>query len=138
MTEVKIKIWDGDKFVPLASAVELELIMFSDIDNAIFANYPMVEIIRHTGLKDKNGKEIYEGDYVKLTGVTYNEYDYEGVIEFDNGTFKVKSIEDNRGYIRFWNDGCHDHESIEIVWTQSEAEIIGNIYENPELLKEQS
>ena len=64
-----------------------------------------------TGLKEKNGKESYEGDIVK---------DEEGIfqITFDHGAFCFNDGEDN------WPIGR---------WCQ-EFKIIGNIYENPELL----
>jgi len=67
-----------------------------------FANGPRYILMQFTGLKDKNGKEIYEGDILK-----HNQGNY--AIEFIAGAF---SYDEN-----------------------NELEVIGNIYENPDLLK---
>ncbi len=78
-----------------------------------------VIIMQNTGLKDKNGKEIYEGDIVQ------SDIDKEDksiiVVVFKDGSFKLKSNV-NEGY-------CNDYNCMI-------REVIGNIYENPELIKE--
>lgn len=68
---------------------------------------------QYTGLRDKNNKEIYEGDIVKYF------YDTPSVVEFVQGAFKLK------------RDCCFDTFS----YLEGEVEVIGNIYENPELLE---
>ena len=74
------------------------------------------ELCQFTGLSDKNGKEIYEGDILRIKGIG------EGIIVFD----KKKA--------RFmWNDNAKENWGIEN--NDEFNEIIGNIYENPELLK---
>jgi len=76
-------------------------------------------LMQFTGLKDKNGKEIYEGDVVKYIGKSYKHYkplrDY-GIVRDENTAFRV------HGFILFeLSDGL---------------EIIGNIFENPEMMPE--
>lgn len=70
---------------------------------------------QYTGLKDKNGKKIFEGDIIKDC------LDEIGIIEYKpkRAAFVVKN----------WEDGY-------ILWTQDNIEVIVNIFENPELLEE--
>lgn len=93
---------------------------------------------QYTGLTDKNGKKIFEGDILKdntlpiTCGV--------GVIEFGNYKTKTNSslINDNYSYhIGFyitWDDTLDFREDL-AFWNEK-IEIIGNIHDNPELLKE--
>lgn len=69
---------------------------------------------QYTGLHDKNGKEIYEGDIVKYENII-------GKIMFFNGSFVLSDFE--------------EEEEWELGVINQELEIIGNIYDNPELLK---
>lgn len=78
-----------------------------------------------TGLTDKNGKEIYEGDIV-LIPETENNAEITGAVQFDRGSYLVRS---------FLSGACHS-----LAWTVRErmvgekrGEVIGNIHDNPEL-----
>ena len=80
-----------------------------------------VEFMENTGLKDKNGKYIYEGDIVTVNG-TWN-----CIIEYKQSScaFVLKSI-DSR-----WSTGYFsNYDDIEKM-----LEVIGNIYENEELVE---
>ena len=80
-----------------------------------------VILMQSTGLKDKNGKEVFVGDIVKCTRgcphEVYLEKEYGGTFIGGMPAIYLKGL--LSGY----------------AWTESE-EIIGNIYENPELLEE--
>lgn len=100
-----------------------------------------VELLQYTGLKDKNGTEIYEGYVLDIKGATCNEYDFKGIVSFYEGTFCLASLSQSdyakkNGYlerVQFWDDGCHDHYSLEMI-ESFEMEVIGNVHSNPELL----
>ncbi|MGM9925190.1 MAG: YopX family protein [Bacillus sp. (in: firmicutes)] len=77
-----------------------------------------VELLQYTGLKDKNGKEIYEGDIVRVT-----DHPFEGAIRID-GNYEV-------GYNEQMELCCG---SCLLFRMKHYCEVIGNIYENLELL----
>jgi uncharacterized phage protein (TIGR01671 family) len=83
-----------------------------------------LKIMQYTGLKDKNGKEIYEGDI--LNNIEAVDIAWRQVVEFETGAFWRKDI--SKGDDSQWEfDGW---ETVGEDW-----EVIGNIYENPELLE---
>lgn len=91
----------------------------------LMADSPNCIIIRRqfTGLLDKNGKEIYEGDIVEHNDEMYAvEYGIQGVDAFEGVGWNLWSFKDG----------------IEATGERltSEIEVIGNIYENPKLLKQ--
>lgn len=79
------------------------------------------ELMQYTGLKDKNGKEIYEGDIISRE----NTYENNCVVKWDDEScgFTLNYIYFDESYNmnEFWDD----------------FEVIGNIYENKDLLKEE-
>lgn len=77
---------------------------------------------QYTGLKDKNGKEIYEGDIVKI--IVNNNIEKTCVVEYKNGIFGV--MFSKQAELTAFPHFCN-----------TTFEVIGNIYENPELLKEE-
>lgn len=81
-----------------------------------------------TGLKDKNGKLIYEGDIVKYLGGTVNKKFVKYITKWNDnmGQFYISKINPNEyDNWKDWHLGRHDLD----------YEVIGNIYENSELLE---
>jgi uncharacterized phage protein (TIGR01671 family) len=76
-------------------------------------------IMQYTGLKDKNGKEIYEGDILSWQGERHK---FAVIVKFIDGSFTCETLTKS-----FW----FMINKPKII----KSEIIGNIYKNPELLK---
>lgn len=92
--------------------------------------YKVVGIGQYTGLKDKNNKEIYEGDILETWYKEYPEYNkqYKGdlvTVKYNYGGF----------LLHFLLDWCGMSNNIEDLQNITNYKVIGNIYENPELLK---
>lgn len=107
MREIKFRAWDGfqKKMFDIKS---LKLPHREDLS-------PEVYLMQFTGLLDKNGKEIYEGDILSIDNSNTE-------VCFYNGSFVVKDYFEGRPY-----DYLSHFDELDI-------KIIGNIYENPELL----
>ena len=87
---------------------------------------------QYTGLKDKNGKEIYEGDIVKVKLYKGEEEKYFiGKVEYFGSNFIVDA-DNNSEYHVYDLDGF----GIDYRYNLEDCEVIGNIYDNPELLEE--
>ena len=78
---------------------------------------------QYTGLRDKNGREIYEGDIVHLS--SDDGVDYKALIVFKDGGFCAIDGSENDYSVRRYGLSRYDLK----------VEVIGNIYENPELLE---
>ena len=125
MREIKFRAWDkeNEKMMKVSS-LHLENKEISVKENGTFHLFRMQDLMQYTGLKDKNGKEIYEGDIVKIIKLEgYGEYcdqvEYTGRIECYISEFRIQPL----------NLRLSDESTVEI-------EIIGNIYENKNLLEE--
>ena len=117
---IKFRAWDGKQIVEdaalLRSDGDAELAAFDDNSNVVWLQF--------TGLTDKNGKEIYEGAIVKLWHVD----DEDELLD----TFEVKWSKEG-GY---WAPDAYGFDYCPVLGhDELAAEVIGNIYENPTLLK---
>ncbi len=114
--EIKFRIWDKfNKKMYFQNEISVGILpedfyVIENLDGKIIVQPESAILMQYTGLKDKNGKEIYEGDLLK--SLTYNEGDIDEVIWED-----ALSIEPFLYYMQ-----------------PDDFEVIGNIYENPELL----
>ncbi|WP_242298655.1 YopX family protein [Bacillus cereus group sp. BfR-BA-01424] len=109
MREIKFRAWDKEFKQFSDTALNYKI---ADINY-----YTDYEWMQYTGLKDKNGKEIYEGD----------------IVEYDGWFYIIKWDEEEAGfYMHDKNNFEDDHlRMIDI----SVGEVMGNIYENENLIK---
>ena len=130
MRDIKFRVWDKEtKHMHICGEDVHDTITFEDETNKAYyynlqngcgslredSDYILMQ---YTGLKDKNGKEIYEGDIVKSYYYIANEDGTEGERHV------VKLINYDKTLCKYNIDMFEN------------LEIIGNIYDNPELLKE--
>ena len=126
MREIKFRAWHKEEKI-IGEVLGIDIlhkeIFFSneDIDCYEHSDFKDIELMQYTGLYDKKGKEIYEGDIVKLRanhGI--------GVIKYSDewGAFVVEYIKPRPLVVLGMN------------YYKEDIEILGNIYENSELLGE--
>lgn len=137
MREIKFRLWDrrdetmhqdSGHFGITADGVVMDVNTDLEIEDQQY------ELMQYTGLKDKNGKEIFEGDIIKIT------YD----TNYSEKIFYIGTViyESDNDYPAFDLHPWIDCEMNALSWLKSECdesvksyEIIGNIYENQDLIK---
>lgn len=93
-------------------------------------------VMQYIGLKDKNGNEIYEGDI--LCNDEYQTWEWRGVVKFSHGVFGVEWLSNvkSQSMVGSWGQK-HNLRKLDDDIVERQI-IIGNIYENPELLSKPS
>lgn len=93
-------------------------------------------VMQYIGLKDKNGNEIYEGDI--LCNDEYQSWEFRGVVKFSHGVFGVEWLSNvkSQSMVGSWGQK-HNLRKLDDDIIESQI-VIGNIYENQELLTEPS
>lgn len=122
----KFRAWDTTKkemFKDTFAITESGQVVVVD-QSSVFVSpdYVFVDnlvIMQSTGLKDKNGKEIFEGDIVKMAKDVYSKPTYYEVVRYRGGAYRLESKQ----------HGC------ELWLRHTDCEVVGNIYENREFLE---
>jgi len=126
MREIKFRVWDNETnhmiypektFDPGHHSFNMHsgTLQYYNLQNG----YGTGEMMQYTGLKDKNGKEIYEGDVLKAYGKEIAWY----VVSYSDGSFRLHH------HFGVWGLLSRLFEMVDMP-----ADVIGNIHENPELL----
>jgi uncharacterized phage protein (TIGR01671 family) len=125
--EIKFRAWIKSNN-SMQRCIEVNPFYIGDCDRCHW-KHEEVELMQYTGLKDKNGVEIYEGDILAISYTTL----ITG-LKVDKGVVEWKGYSDGE-YAR--NIECWMSGESTISDCETEIlEVIGTIYENPELLKE--
>lgn len=122
MRELKFRAWDKKRkrmFAVTTINASGAVSVFIDDAGLYLLPAEQIELMQYTGLKDKNGKEIYEGDIVRVGGK------WRFAVAYTRAfcAFELQNLD---------REECMDlrHEHMK------RYEVIGNIHENPELLEE--
>lgn len=123
MREIKFRAWDDYnkvmKLFTLKQLVDEDIFNYITEFEAVQSGFDNWKWMQFTGLKDKNGKEISEGDIIK------SDYGFTYKVIWSTGSFKLRGTGRTKS-TSTWSINHVDSLSI-----------IGNIYENPELLNSQ-
>lgn len=133
MREIKFRAWDTVNKVwrdieELIIGKNNAVVAIKDTNGNIYQVHEgQIVLMQYTGLKDKNGEEIYEGDFIRR------------FIEDEKAEKQREQV-----FEIVWNNEYAEFEPLfhETGWRpvlkyvlESDCDVIGNIYENPELLK---
>lgn len=114
--------------------VELEC-PYEDLEGGdnISAMFHEIELMQYTGVKDKNGVEIYEGDLFR-SGPSYNERSFR--VNWEDEDARFLGIGYGKDSERVPGEKYVCYVGVYNKLKNNTVEVIGNIYENPELLEE--
>lgn len=121
MREIKFEVWDPNT-ERMYKNVGIDTIGHYDFQGDAITEQEALVIRQYTGLKDKNGKEIYEGDvgYTRIVRYKGSERIFLSVVRCDRC---------------FWDFYDKERDIPHEIWPDDQFEIIGNIYEHPHLLE---
>lgn len=118
--KIAFRVWDKKDKLWVAGWSIGQAGVQTETSNKVFMQY--------TGLQDKNGKEIYEGDVMPIVIENLGESikTVNGVVKFEQGQWNIEYLHPFQKEIYLAN--------LYSLLERAEKEVIGNIYENPELL----
>lgn len=147
MRKIKFRAWDEeDERMYYSGKV---IITFNGYLEEVYARHGNTlfklidyKLMQYTGLKDKNGKEIYEGDILSYKHITYSdcsktkieEIEEESFIEIITYSPMASIVKPHSKNVKCFGYDNVNKECLILDLTSDEVEVIGNKFENPELL----
>lgn len=129
MREIKFRAWlkkDETMYHVRTVNFDKEIVFLIEFDNeddmAFHEHFNQIELMQYTGLKDCQGKEIYEGDILRVRKEYYGKSHRPTYVLYEDGCFR-------RQISNIHNPVALSRASVEAL------EVIGNIYETPKLLE---
>ncbi|MDS1015161.1 YopX family protein [Lentilactobacillus buchneri] len=126
--EIKFRIWRApDEYSKTFWMESWDSLMNYSMSDIFQLDNPDDVLEQYTGLKDKNGKDIYEGDILAWHSNIYRKHDWVGLVLYRGAGFAVQESDKSYSSPEWLDCACRKDANI--------IEVIGNIHENPELLE---
>ena len=122
MREIKFRAWDKEEN-KMISGDNFAFEEYAPLNDLFHNNSKKIDFMQYTGIKDYDGKEIYEGDIVEkeIMESLFDDSKLIGVVEMIEGCWCIENTK---------------KRVAKGLWSETDINrVIGNIYENPELLE---
>lgn len=128
--EIKFRIWRvPDEYTKVSWMESWDSLLNYSMSDIFQLDNPDDVLEQYTGLKDKNGKEIYEGDILGWHSNIYRKHDWIGLVKYRGAGFVVQESSRSFSTPDWLETACNKDANI--------IEVVGNVHANPELLEEE-
>lgn len=150
MRKLKFRAWNGYRILKDKELRENAELLYTKAGSSdqymydiLLPNSKDLILMQYTGLKDRNGKDVYEGDILSYKHIAYTDCSKTRIEEIEEESFieiityapMASIVKPHSKNVRCLGYDSVNKECLILDLTSDEVEIIGNIYENPELLE---